>query len=427
MGDGRHDSISVATRIRGGRAATLVYLVMSATLAVLGLAACSGSTASPMVRPSAVPSAYGAATEQPTETASPTPSLAPSPSPAPTFVATGSMKHARMDATATLLLDGRVLIAGGVSDLGERAQALITAELYDPANGKFTSTGSMNASYTNATLLSDGLVLMSGGSTSAELYDPKTGKFSKLGSLPKGFDHSTATRLNDGRVLLISGNSAAELYDPSTSQFVPTGSLAFALADSSPVPALVAGGKVLVIGTSGSAPAAALYDPTTGGFGTISFELKPGTDALAKFYGQTVVRRQPDSATPLSDGRVLLYTSGYLANYGYLETFDVTTAVFTPIGFASPPGAWGQGPSITLLANGDVLFAGGDRYVDPLYSSQASASAGLYDPAIGFQAVSPMPSGRTGQTATLLKDGRVLLAGGITDGEGATSSALLFG
>ena len=103
----------------------------------------------------------------------------------------GSMAAARAWQTATLLSDGRVLIAGGGKDSDT---TVASADLYDPNTGKVTATGSMataRGSHT-ATLLSDGRVLVAGGSVvpggfvgvflaSAELYNPKTGTFSPTG------------------------------------------------------------------------------------------------------------------------------------------------------------------------------------------------------------------------------------------------------
>ena len=75
---------------------------------------------------------------------------------------TGSLNTARYSQTATLLPDGKVLVAGGDADF---YVALASAELYDPATGNWTVTGSLNTarSYHTATLLHDGRVLVAGG------------------------------------------------------------------------------------------------------------------------------------------------------------------------------------------------------------------------------------------------------------------------
>jgi len=99
------------------------------------------------------------------------------------------MTDGRQYHSATLLSDGRVLIVGGGSDYANR-RFLASAEIFDPATGTFTSTGSLATarSYHTATLLNDGRVLVAGGYgaaaplTSAEMYDPATGAFSPAGA-----------------------------------------------------------------------------------------------------------------------------------------------------------------------------------------------------------------------------------------------------
>ena len=105
------------------------------------------------------------------------------------FSQTGSITTPRRDHTATLLSNGKVLIAGGSHD----DSILASAELYDPSSGTFIATGNMKSARTNhtATLLADAKVLITGGSSlaSAELYDPKNGTFTETGSMstPRGY------------------------------------------------------------------------------------------------------------------------------------------------------------------------------------------------------------------------------------------------
>lgn len=263
------------------------------------------------------------------------------------FSPTGTMTAAREGQTATLLNDGRVLIAGG-NDIVEHAVA--SAELYDPTTGTFTPTGSMATArgFHTATLLSDGRVLITGGDpaafvapgpyfASAEIYDPTTGKFSATGSMTVGRDLHAATLLADGRVLITGGVTAAgpapslasaELYDPETGTFSLTGPMTVARVYQSST--LLADGRVLI---AGGCPrgrnyadnpqflaSAELYDPTTGTF--------TATGPMSE-------RRTSQMATSLADGRVLM-TGGVggdgTRSLSSAEIFDPTTGTFGPAG-----------------------------------------------------------------------------------------------
>ncbi len=168
------------------------------------------------------------------------------------FTFTGSLLAARCDHSATLLQNGTVLIAGGYY-VGSGLPTLAAAELYDPTTGTFSSTGSLGtARYGHsATLLTDGKVLVAGGVTSsdgytfvtiasAELYDPVAGTFSATGSLNTARS-APATLLENGQVLVAGGSSisagapfaSAEIYDPTAGTFSFTGSLITARSGNS--------------------------------------------------------------------------------------------------------------------------------------------------------------------------------------------------
>ncbi len=183
-----------------------------------------------------------------------------------TWMTTGSLSVARDAHTATLLPNGKVLVAGGLGS----SVVLASAELYDPSFGTWTTTGSMNMARVEhtATLLPNGKVLVAGGVSStggvtgcclasAELYDPSTSSWTFTGSMTGARELHTATLLPNGKVLVAGGFSSsgaplasAELYDPSLGTWTTTGSLSVARAGHTAT--LLPNGQVLVAGGQSS-------------------------------------------------------------------------------------------------------------------------------------------------------------------------------
>ena len=347
------------------------------------------------------------------------------PTAAPGFAATGSMTTPRSGATATLLKNGKVLIAGGT----DGTDFLASAELYDPQAGTFTPTGSMPTGRTKhtATLLDDGRVLITGGVdgydaslapdllSSAYLYDPATGVFSRTGSLLAPMYMHSATLLANGKVLIegaqegsvyLTADSLSELYDPASGTFSVTG----ALADGrwGHTATLLADGGVLVTGGAGwflgllpsrFKATAEIYDLKTGAF---------------RQTGSMSTGRWNRTATLLSDGRVLMTGGEFFVDWTAspipdAEVYDPATGNFTATGSMATARS---SHAATLLPNGRVLIVGGSD------GDHALASAELYDPATGtFSSAGSMSKARDGATATLLPDGRVLICGGSADAE----------
>jgi WD40 repeat protein len=336
------------------------------------------------------------------------------------FTATGSLATPRLQHSATLLPNGKVLVAGGFDS--SFSTVLTSAELYDPASGTWSPTGDMHnprTAYT-AILLPNGKVFVDWevgptGQVSrnvVELYDPASGTWTETDF--SGRPNETATLLPNGKVLLAGGRTqsgvsgSAQLYDPASGTVAATGSLGNARAWHTAT--LLANGKVLVSGgatgvTSNSGPliSAELYDPASGTW--------TATGSLSAF-------RMAPTATLLPNGEVLLaggLNGGYLAS---AELYDPASGTWTATGSLS---AGRVSHTATLLPNGKVLVVGGSG------NSGFLASAELYDPASGTWSVSgSLVTTRQSHTATLLPNGRVLIAGGSND-TGALASAELYG
>ena len=279
-----------------------------------------------------------------------------------TWTRTGSLSTGREWPAAALLLNSTVLIAGGESSAGY-LNYLTSAQLYDPASGTWTNTGSLTTRryQHTATLLASGKVLVAGGSyetpmltyyqSSAELYDPATGTWTMTGSLTTERTQHTATLLPNGKVLVVGGwNSSVflystELYEPASGTWTNTGSLNIARVRHTAT--LLANGLVLVAGgnspySGGYLASAELYDPASQTWTT--------TGALNN-------AREYHTATLLPDGQVLVAGgenwSGTLAS---AELYDPASGVWTTTDSLNTAR---ESHTARLLPNGQVLVAGG--------------------------------------------------------------------
>ena len=329
-----------------------------------------------------------------------------------TFTATGSMHAAHTQGQATLLPDGQVLVTGANSGGGA---ALPSPELYNPAAGTWAVTGQMNTPRIDATatLLPGGQVLVAGGSgggsnalSSAELFNPAAGTWSVTGSLHQGRSGlngagASATLLPDGQVLIAGGEdanfnllSSAELYDPATGKFTPTGSMTTPRVGQSAT--LLTNGQVLMAGGTGATAAAELYNPATGKF--------TATGSMSAPRGGNVGTLLPDGDV-LVTGRAQTFAELYHPATGTWSNASAGLAVCLS----------NQECRIfstaTLLPTGNVLVAGG--LVGLISNPQTTPGAMLYDPGTNtWTSTGNMTTGRENQTATLLPDGQVLMAGG---------------
>jgi N-acetylneuraminic acid mutarotase len=353
---------------------------------------------------------------------------------------TGSLHTARASPMAVTLQNGKVLVAGG---LDKNNQALSSAELFDPSTGTWSRTGSMQAVRSNGTLtlLTDGTVLAAGGftfpqnpsGTSAEIYNPATGKWKQTGSLTTYRVYHTATLLSNGKVLVAGGVTqdessavaSAELYDPRSKTWSATGSMTAPRAYHAAT--LLSNGRVLVSGGDhdlffGAQGSAEEYDPGSGHWSPV---------------GRMMTSRRFHTLTTLADGSVLATGGTYGGPSGgnplsMSDRWNPATGVWSPVGdmrvvrHGVPTVAGREVFTATLLADGRVLVAGGTGNVD--YNTfTVFKTAEIFDPATNTWALTGnMHVERAQHAAVLLGDGRVLVIGGFRLAPGDTATCEIF-
>ena len=338
----------------------------------------------------------------------------------------GAADFADGGATITLLASGKVLVAGGLDPTGPdlssgQATSVADAFVYDPAAGTWAPTGSLSVARkgATATLLGNAKVVVAGGSgtnsptwgntdakASAELYDPATGAFAATGSMGTARANAQAVALAGGNVLVTGGfgnatgmaTASAEQYNPGTGSWSPAGTMVYAdvYHTLTALPAsgacgancgkvLVAGGECGYPGTGGSCTdpglSAELYSPATNSWATT---------------GARSVRRVGGAAVVLPSGKVLL--TGGNTTPDLAERFDPATATWAS-----------AGPNIVAGSCCAVVLAPGPTSVCATRCGQAlgvngAGPSSVYVPRPTVTALTPS-SGGAGTTVTLTGTG----------------------
>jgi hypothetical protein len=377
------------------------------------------------------------------------------------------------------LAGGDVLVAGGVADSGaapESGEATTAVSLYNPTDGSWAPAAPLSAPTYGATvtLLSSGNVLLAGGQSSAatlinygEVYAQSDNSWSPTGAMVVPVDNAAAARLATGDVLVAGGSGSggalaqAEVYSPASNSWTATGALP--LSAQSSAAALLASGEVLVAG--GTTPSGAftasseLYassapitlaptgvaDFTVGQFGAVTIKatssptptiaeigvLPPGLVFTNEGNGTASISGTPSPGAAGTSSVEVVATNG--AGGSASETLTIVVAGPAAPVHSTVPGTFNgssslpapvAGATANLLPSGFVLVAGG--YTGSPSAPTPSPLAWLYQPSNGtWSPGGALPVATYDATSTVLSNGAVLVAGGLTGAgpSSATSSA----
>lgn len=307
----------------------------------------------------------------------------------------GSVTAPRVGTTVTRLPNGTILVAGGQDGQGE----ISDVRIYDPYANSWSAGAplAIPRSRHSATLLQNGTVFVAGGLTmvpgqrnvvaSTAIYDPANNSWAPGTPMPLTRYLHSATELGDHRILVAGGfggpdmtgqssftQATAEIYDPASATWSAASDMAFYRYGHTAT--MLPNGKVLVAGGEGTA--------VVGGCG-------------------------PNCLQKLSSS----------------ELYDPVTNTWTTLPDMHAPRAWA---TATLLNNGLVLVAGGVSVYDPTAENYVpTASADLFDPATNtWSSAASMAAARFEHVASLLPDGRLLVAGGFDPRVGGIQTAEIY-
>lgn len=337
------------------------------------------------------------------------------------------LKDARQHHTATLLLDGRVLVVGGRG--GDGLSTLASCELFDPKKNKWSTCAplAIARSHHAATALDDGRLLVTGGTThesvegqnrfialaSVEVYDPKKNAWTTAAPMTDARNGHTATLLLDGTVLVVGGAreqrqhlTSVERFDPKTNTWKPERPLdvarwLHAAVRTSEGDVVVVGGRSNA-GQQGKGPGVSIADVE-------KFDVKSGTWQTLPPMSEP--RQRTAVVAEAADGGVIVI-GGQTAtsSTNYAETWAPGLTEWKP--FDNHLSMSLSSHTGTRLPSGDLVVIGGEppNAVDTtrvqrwLIESKQWCLAG------------ELADGRKLHTATLLNDGRVLVVGGTSSG-----------
>ncbi len=329
----------------------------------------------------------------------------------------GSLVTGRSGHAAAALPDGRVAVFGGFSTSSAVTSSI---EVFDPGTETWTAAAAvlgLARARLTATVLTDGRVLLAGGETASttdvgldvwEIWDPGTDSLAASGTLAERRTRHRAVRLGDGTVLLVGGSrtdssgapnysrATTEVFDPS----VPGSSAgpAMAVSRAGHEATLLSDGRVLVTGGHGTSVLAEVFDPGAGSFSSAGTMVEP---------------RRDHAATLLVDGTVLAAGRGTSSAERWL----------------APENRWVQVQNVgderslhtaMRIGNGRVFVAGGEK---PAAGGSTFFHNGtvFYNPPTGtflfpgLQTTVP----RSGHTATPIAGGDCLIVGGKNSALGA--------
>jgi len=303
------------------------------------------------------------------------------------------MSVERFGHTATRLLDGMVLLVGGYR--AGFAQVLDSAEVFDPATETFRRLDSRlehGRAVHTATLLPDGRVLLAGGTdgvdamNSLEVYDPDTRQFTEADSVLVRERYGHQAVLVEDRIILFGGFDGYEALPYAAAISVDGLEVTDIIGAHSRETRMLVGRlnpTVTALADGAWLIAGGFTGPLESGTETAEVEIFDPAVSPFFFAGNSLLQpRSGHRAARLSDGRVLV-TGGIQSDEQLIldqaELYDPLTGAFSATGSLITARTV---PEINVLPDGRILVAGGNTSIDT-YLPEPASTAELYDPTTG--------------------------------------------